>query len=157
MIKSMLKLGAFTLLLASLTGVPALLQAQTNVNAAPAPEKKAAPEKKPAAGKKKSADKNKAAQKKPKTMPFDGTLTALDKVVKTITVGERTFQITSETRLYKGAKTPATLEEGVVGEPVRGSYEQGPEGKLLASSVYFGPKADAKSTGTKPAAKKEKK
>ena len=44
-----------------------------------------------------------------KAGPFHGKLAAIDKVGKTITVGKRTFQITSETKIKKAGK-PATLD-----------------------------------------------
>jgi hypothetical protein len=77
-----------------------------------------------------------------KAVPFKGKLGAVDKAAKTITLDDknkRVFVITSETKLMKGDK-PATLEDGVVGEPVTGSYHKGDDGKLSAKSVYFGGK-----------------
>lgn len=71
--------------------------------------------------------------------PFHGKLLAMDKAAKTITVGKRTFQITSETRIKKGGK-PATFAEGVVGEPVSGYVKPAQDGKWIAVSVNFGPK-----------------
>lgn len=81
--------------------------------------------------------------------PFHGKLAALDKQAKTITVGKRTFQITSETKITRGGK-PATLDEGVVGEPASGYVKPGADGKLIATKVNFGPKAveTAKKTPT---------
>lgn len=81
--------------------------------------------------------------------PFHGKLLALDKQAKTITVGKRTFHITSDTRISKGGK-PSTLEEGVIGEPVSGYVKPGADGKLVATKVNFGPKAveTAKKTTT---------
>ena len=72
--------------------------------------------------------------------PFHGKLAAIDKLAKTITVGKRTFQITSETKIKKSGK-PATLADGVVGEPVSGYVKPSSEGKLLATTVNFGAKA----------------
>ena len=84
-----------------------------------------------------AADAKKPAAAKP--LPFTGKLAAVDKQAKTITVGERVFQITSETKITKANK-PATLEDGVVGEEVAGSYKTSDGGKLEAGSVRFGPK-----------------
>lgn len=84
------------------------------------------------------AEAGKAA--KGKSLPFTGKLTAVDKQAKTITVGERVFQITSETRITKSGK-PATLEDGVVGEEAAGSYKTGEGGKLEVGTVRFGAKA----------------
>lgn len=88
------------------------------------------------------------AEKKPVAGPFHGKLLALDKVNKTITVGKRTFQITSETRIKKSGK-PAKLEEGVVGEPVSGYVKPTPDAKWIAVSVNFGPKAQEGSPNSK--------
>jgi hypothetical protein len=88
--------------------------------------------------------------KKPVAGPFHGKLLALDKVKKTIMVGKRTFQITSETRIKRSGK-PATLEEGVVGDPVSGYVKPAPEGKWVAVSVNFGPKVQEGSAEPKKA------
>jgi hypothetical protein len=78
-------------------------------------------------------------EKPGKAGPFHGKLAAVDKVAKTITVGKRTFQITSETRIKKTGK-PATLDDGVVGETVSGYVKPASDGKLAATTVNFGPK-----------------
>jgi hypothetical protein len=84
--------------------------------------------------------------------PFHGTVNALDTNAMTLTVGSRTFQITSETRIMKDDK-PAVLADGVVGQPVTGYYKPADDGTTLdASSVYFGTHAKAK-----PAVHKKKK
>jgi len=97
------------------------------------------------------------AEKPAKGGPFHGKLAAIDKVAKTITVGKRTFQITSESKLKKSGK-PATLEDGVVGETVSGYVKPSPDGKLVATTVNFGPKAAVTDSGEKPkpASTKEK-
>jgi hypothetical protein len=81
-----------------------------------------------------------SSEKTTKGGPFHGKLAALDKVGKTIMVGKRTFQITSETKIKKAGK-PATLEDGVVGETVSGYVKPSADGKLIATTVNFGPKA----------------
>ena len=99
------------------------------------------------------ADKNaiNEATKPAKAGPFHGKLVAVDKVAKTITVGKRTFQITSESKLKKNGKA-ATLEDAVVGETASGYVKPSPEGKLVATTVNFGPKsASEKSEKTKSA------
>jgi hypothetical protein len=85
------------------------------------------------------------ATKPAKGGPFNGKLAAIDKLAKTIVVGKRTFQITSETKIKKAGK-PATLEDGVVGEPVSGYVKPTGDGKLVATTVNFGPKAATEST-----------
>ncbi len=140
--KSLLKLGACGLLAMAIAGTPTMLMAQST--------------NKPAtAAKKTTAEKKETTEKKTRAVPFNGELMAVDKNAKTITVGKRVFQLTSETKVYKGEKTPATLDEGVVGQPVRGSYHKTDDGKLIANSIYFGPKTDA-SKSTTPAPKKKK-
>lgn len=86
--------------------------------------------------------------KKEGVIPFRGKLASVDKTAKTITVGERTFQITSETRLMKAGK-PATLDDAVVGEEVGGQYKKAEDGKLMAGMVRFGPKPEGESSGKK--------
>jgi len=83
--------------------------------------------------------------------PFRGKLAAVDKVAKTITVGKSVYHITSETKIKKGDK-PAILEDGVIGEPVSGYAKPMEGGKMLASSVNFGPKWE--NAGTKKSPKK---
>ena len=99
----------------------------------------------PAAAEKKASPK---AEKKDARIPFHGKLAAVDKKDKTITVGERTFQITADSKLSKGGK-PATLDDAVVGEEVGGNYQKGSDGKLKVGTVRFGPKheGEAKKSG----------
>jgi hypothetical protein len=117
--KSILRLGLLGLLAAGITGTSANLRAQ-NTNA-PAPEKK----------------EHKA--KPAGILPFHGNLKAVDATAKTISVGDLVLQITSETKIEKAGKA-AALQDGVVGEPVGGSYKKTEDGKLTAVSVHFGPK-----------------
>lgn len=86
--------------------------------------------------------------KKPLPGPFHGKLAALDKTAKTITVGKRTFLITSESKISKGGK-PAQLADGVVGEEVSGYVKPTDSGKLVATTVHFGPKTETKPAETK--------
>ena len=101
---------------------------------------------------KKKAAKKDTTAKKPAAGPFHGNLAALDKSAKTISVGTRTFQITADTLIFKDGK-PATLEDGVVGEPVSGYVKPTADGKWDATKVTFGAKPEAKSAAKKaPAA-----
>ena len=129
MIKSILKIGSLSLLAAAIAGIPAPLLAQSTNQ--PAAEKKTAVANKESAAKKKGAH------------PFHGKLAAVDKVAKTIKVGESIYQITSATKITKAGK-PATLEDGVVGEPVSGYVKPADDGKMAASTVRFGAKSDGK-------------
>lgn len=74
-------------------------------------------------------------------MVFNGKVTAVDKDAMTLTVGKRTFEINSETKITKN-ETPATLSDITVGEKVGGAYKNGADGKLIATTVHIGSKAD---------------
>lgn len=89
-------------------------------------------------------------------LPARGKVVAVDKTAKTIKVGERTFHVTSETRIQKTGK-PATLDDAVVGENV-GIFYKEEEGKLVALTLRFGPQPEGKAKGEgKDGEKKEKK
>ncbi len=76
--------------------------------------------------------------------PFHGTVDGLDTNAMTLTVGSRTFQITSETHIMKDDK-PAILADGVAGQPVTGYYKPEENGTTLdAVTVYYGTHAKAK-------------
>jgi hypothetical protein len=64
---------------------------------------------------------------------------ALDANAMTLTVGKLTVQVTSETKITKDGK-PATLADGVVGEPASGYYKKDADGKLSATTIHFGSK-----------------
>jgi hypothetical protein len=92
--------------------------------------------------------------KKPKFLPFHGTLSAIDKTALTISVGERTFQITSDTKINKNEK-PAILDDAVVGDTVGGAYKKTADGKLDAITINLTTKTD-KPAKTDKTAKPEK-
>jgi hypothetical protein len=131
MIKSIGKISLAGILLALAVGVPLSVSAQDQTP----PATSGTP----------------AAPAKPKAIPFKGKLVAVDKTAMTVTVGKRTFEVTSETKVFKDGK-PATLDDGVVGGRVTGSYLKTDDGKLKAKSIYFGGKPSAAvpaaSTGT---------
>jgi len=124
---TVLKIGGLGLLAVALYTAPEQLFAQSTNEAGASP--------KHAHGTNQVAN----TDKKPVAGPFHGKLLALDKVKKTIMVGKRTFQITSETKIKKGGK-PATLEDGIVGDPVSGYVKPAEGGKWIAVSMNFGPK-----------------
>jgi hypothetical protein len=129
MIKSIQRIGALSLLAAAIAGLPVQVRAQST---------------NPPAVTKKSAAVNKDSTAKKKTAhPFHGNLAAVDKTSKTIKLGESVYQITSETKITKDGK-PATLDDGVVGEPVSGYAKPTADGKMGATSVRFGAKTEAK-------------
>lgn len=130
-------------------GIAALAIATMPLCAAdkPAAEKADGKAKKEAPGKTENAN---------RAIPFKGTLDA--KSATSITVGTRTFELTSETKIMKDGKA-ATLADGEVGKEVAGSYRED-GGKLTAKSVRFGPKppesTDKKDKPAKKADKAEK-
>lgn len=88
-------------------------------------------------------------------LPARGKLTAVDKAAKTVKVGERTFQVTTETRIRKAGKT-ATLEDAVVGEEVGVFYKE-EAGKLMALSLRFGPQPEGEAKGEKKGGERKQK
>jgi hypothetical protein len=123
--KHIAKLSMLTLCAAAILAVPALSRAQDTTNA-PVAAAQTPPVKK-----------HSATQSA--TLPFRGTLTAVDTNAMTLTVEKRAFNMTSETIITKDDK-PAVLADGVVGEPVRGAYKKNADGKLDAVTVRFGGK-----------------
>jgi starvation-inducible outer membrane lipoprotein len=122
--KSILKIGTLSLLVAAIAAAPTQLTAQsTNAHAT---------------DHKSTSGKSDAGTKKA-AHPFRGKLAGVDKTAKTIKVGESTYQITSTTKITKDGK-PATLEDGVVGQPVSGYVKPAASGALAATTVTFGGK-----------------
>ena len=72
--------------------------------------------------------------------PFHGKLKAVDAAAKTLSVGTLILQVTPDTKITKDGN-PASLTDGVVGEPVSGNYKKSDDGKLTALTVHFGAKA----------------
>jgi hypothetical protein len=101
-----------------------------------------------------TTEKKDATAKKPAAHPFHGKLVSVDKVAKTITLGKSTYQITSESKIKKADK-PATLDDGVVGEDVSGYAKPTDDGKMVATTVNFGPKAASTTTTTTTTDKKK--
>ena len=132
MIKQALRVGLYCLVAATLTSTPAMVAAEDMPMQAESKERKEKP--------------------KNGSQPFHGKLKAVDATARTITFGETTVQITDDTKLMKNG-APAKLEDGVVGEPVAGTYRK-EDGKAVATMVRFGPKPEAVAGET---AKKEKK
>jgi hypothetical protein len=87
----------------------------------------------------KPADKKEAPAR---ALPFRGKIAAVDKQAKTVKVGERTFQITAESKISKAGKA-ATLDDATVGEEVGGAYRETADKKLNVVSLRIGPRPDA--------------
>jgi hypothetical protein len=120
-----------SVLAAAIAGLPVQLLAQSTNK--PAATKKSATVQKDSTAKKKSAH------------PFHGNLAAVDKAAKTIKLGQSVYQITSETKITKDGK-PATLDDGVIGQPVSGYVKPTDDGKMAATTVRFGAKPEEKSS-----------
>jgi hypothetical protein len=80
---------------------------------------------------------------KPKQMPFRGKVNAVDKTAKTVTLEgkekNRTFQITSETKITKDGK-PAVMDDVLVGQIVGGLAKETAAGKLEVVTLNIGAK-----------------
>jgi hypothetical protein len=112
------------------TNAPAVVdQTQTSVQTTNAPVKK---------------------HKKHERSVLNGKLTAVDTNAMTLTVGERTYEITSETIITKAGE-PATLSEGVTGETASVAFKKDADGKLTATSIHFGTKAEGEKKKKKKA------
>ncbi len=122
--RTILKITTLSLFAAVLLAVPMFASAAESTNAAA-----------------KSGSENTAPHKKHDILPFHGKIKAVDTKAMTLTVGERTFAITSETKITKD-NLPATLSDGVVGEMVGGAYKKSTDGKLDATTINFGQKSD---------------
>lgn len=97
----------------------------------------------------KKADKPPA---KARLLPFRGEIKSIDQTAKTFGVGERTFAVTSESKLFKLGK-PATFDEVKVGDYATGAYKEA-AGKLEVATLRVGPKPQPR--GEKPADKPAK-
>lgn len=97
-----------------------------------------------------------AGTKSNRAIPFKGKIDAVDKVAKTIKVGERVFQITSDTIIKKSGK-PATLDDAVVGEEIGGAYRAGEKNEMHAVSIRLGAKEPAGEKGEKASTEKKEK
>lgn len=83
------------------------------------------------------------AEDKPTTPPaggsrmrqaFHGQVTAVDTAAMTLTVDDKTLNVTSETLISKENK-PAVLAEIVVGDTANGAYKTDTTGKMNATSI----------------------
>ncbi len=70
---------------------------------------------------------------------FRGTVGAVDAKAMTLTVGKRTFDVTSDTKITKDGK-PAILSDIAVGDKVGGAYKKTDDGKLAATTINAGKK-----------------
>lgn len=75
-------------------------------------------------------------------VPFHGKAAAVDTAAMTVTVGTKTFNIASDTKITKDGK-PATLSDITVGETISGSSKKDAAGKLNATVIHIGEKKKA--------------
>ena len=125
MTRKIAKITTLSLFAVAVVAMPVLSRAQDNN--APAAPNQTAP----------------AKPKKHNNPPFHGKLSAVDTNAKTLTVGALTLQVTPDTKITKDGQ-PATLSDGVVGQPVSGSYKKTDDGKRDAVTVHFGVKPKGK-------------
>lgn len=126
--KHIAKITALSLFAAAMVVVPVFANAQDANTNAP------------------SSSSDQTTTPKPKmhgVIPFHGKLGAMDTNAMTLTVGNRTFQVTANTKIFNNGE-PAALSDGVVGDPVRGADIKTEAGKLEAVNVHFGVKSGEK-------------
>jgi len=143
MTKNIVKIS---LLAAAILAAPALLRAQDTTTNGPAAAAPAAVAPAPVAS---DETTNAPAPVKPrkKGLVFRGTVGTIDTNAMTLTVGDQTYAITSDTKITKDGQ-PAQLGDGTAGEPVAGAYKKGEDGKLNATTVRFGAKGGKKKKET---------
>ncbi len=93
----------------------------------------------------------KKEEKKSRGIPYAGTVSAIDKAAKTVTIKKteatRTFDITPETKITKGGK-PATIDDAVIGEEAAAyGHDQG--SKHIAQSLRLGAKPETSTSAKK--------
>ncbi len=81
-----------------------------------------------------------AKPKKHQGNVFNGKVSAVDTKAMTLTVGKRTFEVTSETKITKDGK-PAILSDIAVGDKVGGACKKTDDGKLAATTINDGKKS----------------
>jgi hypothetical protein len=70
----------------------------------------------------------------------------VDKSARTFRMGKKTVHqvhVLPETKLAKSDESPATFEEIIVGEEIRGSVRKRADGEYEAISIKIGPKEQA--------------
>lgn len=71
------------------------------------------------------------------TGPFNGKVVSVDTAAGTVTVGKRTFKISSETKVTNGSLASAN-----VGDKVGGAFRTEDDGTLVATTIWFGAKPE---------------
>lgn len=98
------------------------------------------------------------ATTKVRAIPFHGTISAVDQTARTFTIAgkekSRVFKMTDTTVITK-AGAPATPNDVVANEEVRGNYVKAADGTLEAKTVKLGPMTEAEKAEKKPSKKKK--
>lgn len=117
----------------------------------------------PAAGAEESVSSSKttkAAGRKSAGVPFSGKLGSVNPTDMTLTIAgkekNRVIHLTAETR-YSKAGQPASITDGVVGEPVGGYAKKTEDGRYVAVSVRYGAKVPEATKTPKNASRKASK
>jgi hypothetical protein len=71
---------------------------------------------------------------------FNGKVIAVDAKAMTLTIGKRTFEVSSATKITKNGQ-PAILSDIAVGDKVGGAYKKTDDGKLAATTITDGKKS----------------
>jgi hypothetical protein len=120
------KITVLGLLTVALVALPALSRAGDTGANAPATSDQASP-----------------GKSKKHGVPFHGKLAAVDAKAMTLSVGTLVIHVSADTKVTRNGQ-PATLADGVVGEPVGGAYQKADDGQLNATVVHFGGKPEDK-------------
>lgn len=104
-------------------GLPQVLAADTPIMPA-TPDKKADPVKP-------------AKPSKPRTLSVHGLVKTVDQTAKTFTLGEHTYAVTSETKIFKAEK-PAVFEDLKIGDNASLSYKKIAADKLEVIKLNIG-------------------
>lgn len=121
--KRILKFSLLGLLAIVMTGTPVAVHAQTTNAVAPKPPQH-------------------------RILPFHGKIKSVDNAAKTISIGEMTLNITSESKILKMGK-PATFQDIAVDDNAAGSYHKDPSGKMDVVSLRIGAKMPPTASTTK--------
>lgn len=102
----------------------------------------------------------KATARKPAGVPFSGKLGSVNPTDMTLTIAgkekSRVIHLTAETRFSKAGQ-PASITDGVVGEPVGGYAKKTDDGRYVAVSVRYGAKVPEATKTPKNASRKASK
>lgn len=93
------------------------------------------------------------------TGKISGTVSSVDATAKTFAVGDQTYSLSDDSQISRNGK-PATISDLMAGDPVKGSYTKGADGKMTVTKAKFGKKMggkkkksdDGSSTNSVPAA-----